>query len=97
MTPVGMSMLYRSFPPNERVRLSRIINFPIALAPAIGPVLGGLLVQKASWRWIFGINVPIGIIAVVFTLLAVPTHGPARPPAASTSPDSCWPPSVSRR
>ncbi len=73
MTPVGMSMLYRSFPPDERVRLSRIINVPIALAPAIGPVLGGLLVQKASWRWIFGINVPIGIVAVVFTLLAVPT------------------------
>src|SRR4051794_41118586 len=73
MTPVGMSMLYRSFPPAERVRLSRIINVPIALAPAIGPVLGGLLVQKASWRWIFGINVPIGIVAVVFTLIAVPT------------------------
>ncbi len=73
MTPVGMSMLYRSFPPNERVRLSRMINVPIALAPAIGPVLGGLLVQKASWRWIFGINIPIGVLAVVFTLIAVPT------------------------
>ncbi|HEY4991719.1 MAG TPA: DHA2 family efflux MFS transporter permease subunit, partial [Nakamurella sp.] len=73
MTPVGMSMLYRAFPPNERVRLSRIINVPIALAPAIGPVLGGLLVQRASWRWIFGINVPIGVLAVAFTLVAVPT------------------------
>ena len=73
MTPVGMCDAVPEFPPNERVRLSRIINFPIALAPAIGPVLGGLLVQKASWRWIFGINVPIGIVAVVFTLLAVPT------------------------
>ncbi len=72
MTPVGMSMLYRSFPPAERVRLSRITNIPIALAPAIGPVLGGLLVEKASWRWIFGINVPIGVIAVAFTLMAVP-------------------------
>lgn len=72
MTPVGMSMLYRSFPPPERVRLSRITNIPIALAPAIGPVLGGLLVEKASWRWIFGINVPIGCVAVAFTLLAVP-------------------------
>ena len=48
MTPVGMAMLYRSFPPNERVRLSRIINVPIALAPAIGPVLGGLLVQTGQ-------------------------------------------------
>ena len=73
MTPVGMAMLYRSFPPAERVRLSSIINVPIALAPAIGPVLGGLLVEKASWRWIFGINVPIGIVAVIFTLLMVPT------------------------
>ena len=97
MTPVGMSMLYRSFPPNERVRLSRIINVPIALAPAIGPVLGGLLVQKASWRWIFGINVPIGVVAVIFTLLAVPTDGPARRPAGSTFPGSCSPPWVSRR
>lgn len=73
MTPVGMAMLYRTFPPSERVRLSRIINVPIALAPAIGPVLGGLLVQRASWRWIFLINVPIGVVAIVFTLLAVPT------------------------
>ena len=72
MTPVGMAMLYRSFPPAERVRLSRIITMPIALAPALGPVLGGVLVQEASWRWIFGINVPIGIFAVVFTLLRVP-------------------------
>ena len=73
MTPVGMAMLYRSFPPAERVRLSSIINVPIAIAPAIGPVLGGLLVERASWRWIFGINVPIGIVAVIFTLVAVPT------------------------
>ncbi len=54
--PVGMAMLYRTFPPSDRVRLSRIINIPIALAPAIGPVLGGFLVQRASWRWIFWIN-----------------------------------------
>ena len=72
MTPVGMAMLYRTFPPSERVRLSRIINIPIALAPAIGPVLGSFLVQRASWRWIFWINLPIGILAVIFTVLAVP-------------------------
>ncbi len=72
MTPVGMAMLYRTFPPAERVRLSRIITTPIALAPALGPVLGGLLVQQASWRWIFGINVPIGLFAVIFTMVKVP-------------------------
>ena len=69
MTPLGMAMLYRTFPPSERVRLSRIINIPIALAPAIGPVLGGFVVQRASWRWIFWINLPIGILAVIFTVL----------------------------
>ena len=71
MTPVSMAMLYRTFPPAERVRMSRIINVPIALAPTLGPVLGGLLVQQASWRWIFGINVPIGMVAVTFTLVMV--------------------------
>lgn len=53
MTPVGMAMLYRTFPPNERVRLARITNIPIAFAPAIGPVIGGLLVQNVGWPWIF--------------------------------------------
>lgn len=71
MTPVGMAMLYRTFPPAERVGLGRITTIPIALAPAIGPVLGGFLTEQVGWRWIFGINVPIGIAAVAFTLLAV--------------------------
>ncbi len=71
MTPVGMAMLYRTFPPNERVRLARITNIPIAVAPAIGPVLGGLLVENVGWRWIFFINVPVGIAALTFTMVMV--------------------------
>lgn len=71
MTPVGMAMLYRTFPPAERIRLGRITTIPIAFAPALGPVLGGLLTEHVGWRWIFGINVPIGAIAVLFTALAV--------------------------
>jgi EmrB/QacA subfamily drug resistance transporter len=71
MTPVGMAMLYRTFPPNQRIRLGRITNIPIAFAPALGPVVGGLLTEHVGWRWIFGINVPIGILAVLFTVLAV--------------------------
>jgi len=71
MTPVGMAILYRTFPPAERIRLGRITTVPIAFAPALGPVLGGLLTEHASWRWIFGINVPIGIAAVLFTVLVV--------------------------
>ncbi len=66
LTPVGMAMLFRVFPPAERVRASSILIVPTALAPAIGPVLGGLLVDDLSWRWVFFVNLPIGIVALAF-------------------------------
>ncbi|MBV9291171.1 MAG: MFS transporter, partial [Frankiales bacterium] len=67
LTPVGLAMLYRTFRPHERVRASRILIIPTAFAPALGPVLGGLLVTDLSWRWAFYINVPIGLGALVVT------------------------------
>ncbi|QST01045.1 multidrug efflux MFS transporter [Pontibacillus sp. ALD_SL1] len=63
--PVGMSILFRTFSPEERPKLSRVIIVPIALAPALGPIVGGYLVDALSWRWIFYINVPIGLVALV--------------------------------
>jgi EmrB/QacA subfamily drug resistance transporter len=69
MVPVGMAMLFRTFPPSERVRASSILLIPTAVAPALGPVLGGLFVTDLSWRWVFYVNVPIGIAAVTFGLL----------------------------
>src|SRR5579875_3703631 len=74
LTPVGMAMLFRVFPPAERVRASSILVVPTALAPAIGPVLGGLLVTDVSWRWVFYVNLPIGVAAFLFGLLFVPEH-----------------------
>jgi EmrB/QacA subfamily drug resistance transporter len=74
LTPVGMAMLFRAFPPDERVRASRILILPTAVAPALGPVLGGLLVQHASWRWVFLVNLPIGAIALAFAWLFVAEH-----------------------
>lgn len=69
MTPVGMAMLWRVFPPAERARASAILMIPTALAPAVGPVLGGLLVTDVSWRWIFYVNVPMGLLALAFGLM----------------------------
>ncbi|HEX4655567.1 MAG TPA: MDR family MFS transporter, partial [Mycobacteriales bacterium] len=71
LTPVGMAMLFRTFAPHERVRVSRILIIPTAFAPALGPVLGGLLTTDLSWRWAFYINVPIGLCGLVFGLLFV--------------------------
>ena len=74
LTPVGMAMLYRTFPPAERVRAARILIIPTACAPALGPVVGGLLVTKLSWRWVFYVNLPIGAAAVAFGLLFLHEH-----------------------
>lgn len=69
LAPVGMAMLFRVYPPEERIRASAILTVPTAFAPALGPVLGGLFTDDASWRWVFFVNVPIGVAALVFGLL----------------------------
>jgi EmrB/QacA subfamily drug resistance transporter len=74
LTPVGTAMLYRAYPPIERPRASAILASVTVLAPAIGPVLGGFLVEYLSWRWIFFVNVPIGVFGVVFSALKLKEH-----------------------
>jgi EmrB/QacA subfamily drug resistance transporter len=79
MTPVGLAMLFRVFPPAERVRASSILVIPTAFAPALGPVLGGLLVTDLSWRWVFYVNVPIGAAAVLFGILFLDNSAQSHP------------------
>ncbi len=74
LTPVGTAMLYRAFPPIERPKASSLLAMVTVLAPAIGPVLGGLLVEQASWRWIFYVNLPIGVIGLVFSAKYLVEH-----------------------
>ncbi|HET7325959.1 MAG TPA: MDR family MFS transporter [Nocardioidaceae bacterium] len=69
LVPVGQAMLYRAFPPDERAKASAVLVIPTSIAPALGPILGGFLVESVSWRWIFFINVPVGVLALTFTIL----------------------------
>jgi EmrB/QacA subfamily drug resistance transporter len=78
IVPVGMAMMFRAFPPAERIRANRLLMVPTLLAPALGPVIGGLLVDGLSWRWIFYVNLPIGAAALAFGALFLP-HGSEHP------------------
>jgi EmrB/QacA subfamily drug resistance transporter len=69
LTPVGTAMLFRAFPPIERAKASTILIIPTVLAPALGPVVGGWLVTDVSWRWIFYVNLPVGVFGFVFGFL----------------------------
>ena len=91
LTPVGTAMLFRAFPPIERAKASTVLIIPTVLAPALGPIIGGWLVTDVSWRWIFYVNLPIGVIGFVLGALyparAPRGHGrPLRPRRASCCP-----------
>jgi EmrB/QacA subfamily drug resistance transporter len=69
LTPVGTAMLFRAFKPEERAKAAGILTIPTVVAPATGPVLGGFLVDHVSWRWIFWVNAPIGVLGFAFGYL----------------------------
>src|SRR5437588_3143754 len=78
LMPLGMSFIYRLSPPDKRGLVMGMFGIPILLAPALGPVLSGWLVQYADWRWIFLINVPVAVVAVPLGLRALPNLGAQR-------------------
>lgn len=72
MVPVGRLVLLRSVAKSDLVAAMAWISIPALLGPVLGPPIGGLLVTYASWRWIFDINVPLGVLGVVLVILFVP-------------------------
>ena len=85
LTPTGMAMLYRAYGPDQRARVARTLIVPILVAPGTAPILGGVLTQTLSWRWVFLVNIPIGVVTLVFAYLFLPEYRsqrrrPPRPP-----------------
>src|SRR5438270_8080109 len=70
--PIGQLMMAEAAGPKRMGRVMSIAAVPVMLAPILGPTLGGVIVQNISWRWIFFVNVPIGLIAVVAALRLLP-------------------------
>jgi DHA2 family multidrug resistance protein len=79
--PLGSAQLYRTFPPEEQGLALGIFGIALVVAPALGPILGGLLVDQGLWRWIFFINIPIGIVGVTLASRFLREYRPERRPA----------------
>jgi len=67
MIPLSQSLLMKNYPADKQGTALSIWGMIAVVAPVVGPVLGGLLTDDVSWRWVFFINVPIGLIAVALT------------------------------
>src|SRR5467141_867484 len=67
LAPVEQAILVDTFPPAKRAAAFALYSMAIVTAPAIGPPLGGWITDSFSWRWVFFINVPIGIISLILT------------------------------
>ncbi len=69
MVPVGRLVVLRHLPKQQIVKAMAILTWPALGAPLIGPVLGGWIAQTWHWSWIFFINIPLGLAALIFTYL----------------------------
>lgn len=72
VAPIGFAFTFRLSPPGKVGTVMSIMSIPILLAPALGPVLSGWLVDYVSWHWIFFINVPVGLIGVFIGVRTLP-------------------------
>jgi EmrB/QacA subfamily drug resistance transporter len=74
--PAGMTILAQAAGPQRIGRVMSAVGAPMLLGPVLGPVLGGLILQHLSWRWIFYVNVPIGVLALVMAARFLPRSEP---------------------
>ena len=71
MQPLSQAVLLEAFPPKDRGKAMGFWGLGIVVAPIFGPVLGGWLTDNWSWRWVFYINIPVGIVSLIMTRLFI--------------------------
>ena len=80
MTPVGRLVMVRTFERTELVKAMSFVAIPTLIAPMLGPLVGGLIVDYLHWRMIFLVNIPVGIIGAILVWLKMPDYrGAPRP------------------
>ena len=76
LMPLGMTIMTRAAGPHRMGRLMAILGVPMLLGPILGPIIGGWLIEVASWHWIFLINAPIGLVAIIYAWRVLPCGHP---------------------
>jgi EmrB/QacA subfamily drug resistance transporter len=79
MVPVGQLVVLRSTEKKDLLRSISYITWPGLVAPVLGPPIGGLITTYASWRWIFFLNIPLGLIGIAFTVFLITNQRGAGP------------------
>jgi DHA2 family multidrug resistance protein len=78
LAPSEQAILTDTFPPNKRGQAFALYGIAVVVAPALGPALGGWITDNLSWRWIFFMNIPVGIASLFLTHLLVPEGDTSR-------------------
>lgn len=73
---LGAAILTEAFPPRERGKAMGLIGTVVSIGIVVGPALGGVIIGTLSWRWIFYVNLPVGIIGTIMVLRNVPDYKP---------------------
>lgn len=76
LMPLGMTIMTRAAGPERIGRVMAVLGVPMLIGPIAGPILGGWLIEAASWHWIFLINLPIGILALIAAIVIFPRDNP---------------------
>jgi EmrB/QacA subfamily drug resistance transporter len=76
LMPLGMTIMTRAAGPERIGRVMAVLGVPMLLGPIFGPILGGWLIDIASWHWIFLINLPLGLLALAYAAVVLPADRP---------------------